>query len=186
MKIALFGGAFDPPHLGHQRVGQEMVGRQVVDEVWYVPVFKHPWAERLGKLIMAPYHHRKKMVELILPAGTRIKEYRDVSFAYHTLVYFTQLHPSTEFSWVIGSEYLPDFADWKLADEILAEFAVYVYPRQDHPLAPVQSGMKALTGFPQVKASSTLVKDRLKQGLPVEQLLDERVVEYIESHSLYQ
>ena len=66
MKVALFGGVFDPPHLGHQRIAEEMIAHSIVDEVWYVPVYEHPWEDRLGKWQMADYEHRKKMVELIL------------------------------------------------------------------------------------------------------------------------
>lgn len=195
MKVALFGGAFDPPHLGHQRVGQEMISQKVVDEVWYVPVFEHPWAERLNKWEMEGYQQRQEMVELILFPGAKLAEYKDVSFAYPTLEYFSQKFPAHEFSWVIGSEYLPSFKDWKFADRVLAEFGVYVYPRAGFPLQPLMRGMTALQGFPEMNISSTQFREKYQAGLKAAgqeagdqaaaRLVDKKVLRYIKESKLY-
>lgn len=185
MKVALFGGAFDPPHLGHQQVGREMIAQNVVDGVWYVPVFEHPWAERLNKWQMVAYEHRRAMVELILFPGAKLMEYQAVSFAYPTLEYFSAKYPAHEFSWVIGSEYLPSFADWKFADKVLSEFGVYVYPRSGFPLQPLVAGMTALTGFPEMKISSTEFRQKYQAGEDVTKLVDAKVLEYIRKNKLY-
>lgn len=185
MKVALFGGAFDPPHRGHQRVGLEVLKRGVVDEIWYVPVYEHPWQERLAKYDLAPYQDRVAMTRLILPSGAKLKEYRDVSYAYKTLKHFQTQFPQAEFSWIIGSEYLPSFGDWHLADKILAEFTVYVYPRKKWPLQPLLPGMEALEDFPTIKASSTLVKKKLRRGEEVKELLSEEILTYLQKNGLY-
>lgn len=185
MKIALFGGAFDPPHLGHQQVGQELIAQRVVDEVWYVPVFQHPWAARLNKWQMVAYEHRRAMVKLILFPGAKLKEYLQVSFAYPTLQYFSKKYPTDDFSWVIGSEYLATFGDWKFVDRVLSEFGVYVYPRTGFPLEPLMPGMIALTGFPEMGISSTEFRHKYQRGEDVTTLVDAKVLAYIKQKKLY-
>lgn len=184
-QVAIFGGAFDPPHLGHQLVGLEVMRRKVVDEVWYVPVFEHPWRERLNKKQMASYEQRKAMTRLILPQGARLKEYQAVSYAYQTLKFFQEKRLSFNFSWIIGSEYLASFADWHLAKQLLDEFKVYVYPREGYPMEPLLTGMQALEGFPTVKVSSSLVREKIEAGEEVAALIGQPVLKYIEDNKLY-
>ncbi len=186
MKIALFGGAFDPPHLGHQRIAKEMVNHQLVDEVWFVPVFRHPWADRLDKLQMADYEHRKEMVKLILTPGTFLHEYLDVGFAYKTLQYFAKRYPQHQFSWIIGADNLPTFDDWEYYQEIIDEFGVYVYPREGFELKTDIKGMKLLSDFPEMVVSSTMVKKKLLAGGSISDLVSPAVAGYIESNNLYQ
>jgi nicotinate-nucleotide adenylyltransferase len=185
MKIALFGGAFDPPHLGHQQVAQEMIEQKVVDEVWYVPVYKHPWEKRYGKSNMASYEHRKAMLKLIMPKKTQLKEYLDVGFTYPTLVYFSKKHPEHDFSWLMGSEYLGRFDDFLAGHPKLLDFNFYVYPREGFELKTSLKGMSLLVDFPEIAASSTAVKKRLEAGKDVSKLLNESVFEYINKHALY-
>lgn len=185
MKIALFGGAFDPPHLGHQLVGREVTQRGIVDEVWYVPVYQHPWAERLNKFSMAPYEDRKKMVELVLSPQTQLKEYLDVSYTYPTLKHFQAEYHEHEFSWIIGSEYLDSFADWKFVDEILAEFTVYVYPREGFPFKNLMDGMMPLEDFPEMAVASTEIRQRLAVGESISELVDPVIERYIQQQELY-
>ena len=60
MEIALFGGSFDPPHVGHLLAAAYVLATEPVDELWFVPVFGHP----LGKRIHAPFEHRAGSSEL--------------------------------------------------------------------------------------------------------------------------
>jgi len=61
MQIALFGGTFDPPHLGHYQVVKELLQRQVTDAVWFVPVKNHPFAKK-----MTAANHRLAMLEILV------------------------------------------------------------------------------------------------------------------------
>lgn len=185
MKVALFGGAFDPPHVGHQRIAQEMIRHQIIDEVWYVPVYKHPWEDRLGKWQMTTYEHRKKMVELILSPHTHLREYLDVSFTYPTLLQFAYDYPDDEFSWIIGADNLSTFGDWDYYQKIIDEFGVHVYPRQGFALEQIFEGMNLLIDFPEVVASSTMVREALSRGESILELVDLKVAQYIKENKLY-
>ena len=186
MRVALFGGAFDPPHIGHQRIAQTMIEHKLADEVWYVPVYEHPWAERLDKWEMAAYDDRLKMVELILDDHTYLREYPKLSLAYPTLLQFAKNYPTDDFSWIIGADNLSDFTDWDCYQQILEEFGVHVYPRAGFELKTDLPGMNLLTACKKVVASSTEIKQRLRSGQKVEQFLDPRVLKYIQDHDLYQ
>lgn len=187
MKIALFGGAFDPPHRGHHRVSQELLTRGWVDQVWYVPVYKHPWEARLGKFQMTAYPHRRQLVKLVAATHpqTYLREYRQVSFTYPTLVHFTKRYPDHQFWWVMGSEYLPKFDDFLKGHPKLLDFPFFVYPRAGHPLQPLYDQMMPLTDAEQVVISSTQVRGEVKAGQPIDQLVIPPVAEYIRQHQLY-
>src|SRR5260370_28443547 len=60
-EIALFGGSFDPPHVGHLLAAAYVLAVEPVDELWLVPVLAHP----LGKQLAAPYHHRVALCEAL-------------------------------------------------------------------------------------------------------------------------
>ena len=92
MNIALFGGAFDPPHKGHQLVAATILKEHKVDEVWFLPASKHPFLKPLssGK-------DRISMLELILSPGLKIENFEletdGTSYTYKTLVALRERFP---------------------------------------------------------------------------------------------
>ena len=70
MKVALFGGAFDPPHIGHQRVAEEIIKREVADEVRFVPVKNHAFDKK-----MSSAEHRLAMCTLITNGQIGVETY---------------------------------------------------------------------------------------------------------------
>ncbi len=188
MRIALFGGGFDPPHRGHQFITQTLLDRQIVDEVWYVPVKQHPFGKKVS-----PDQHRLAMLELILPShDSRVKietyelEKSGMSYTYETLEFLTHKYPQYTFSWVIGSDNLPTFDKWLEIHSALLKYPFYVYPRQGFPMEPLFTGMIPLEHVKEVAASSTQVRKLLETGESVDELLDEKVIKYIRDHNLYQ
>lgn len=210
MNIALFGGAFDPPHVGHKLVAESLLKEQIVDEVWFVPVFTHPWAERYGKHTLTAYEHRVKMLELTITADisevtalTDVKEqssgvqqhqkqqkvahYKSVSFTFDTLEYFSKEYPEHVFSWVMGSEYLDRFDDFLKGHPQLLKYHFYIYPRAGYPFAEQykKENMTFLYDMPEVSASSTEIKELLHSGSEITDLVVPAVLEYIANNSLY-
>lgn len=193
MKIALFGGAFDPPHVGHKIVAQSLVKNQVVDQVWFVPVYIHPWAKSLNKEEMTQYEHRVKMVSLLCNnESIFVNEYKDVSFTFDTLEFFQQNQPEDEFSWVMGSEYLSKFDQFLEGHPGLVNYTFYVYPRYGYELDQgyKKDHMVFLSDMPEIEASSTLVRQTLQDSAEdssekLSKLLDEKVFDYISKNRLY-
>ncbi len=189
MKICVFGGAFDPPHLGHQTVATEIIARKLADEVWFVPTKIHSF----GKVMTAP-EHRLAMLALIQTPQTKIETYEleqsGVSYTFNTLEALAKKYPEHQFSWVIGSDNLAKFHTWGDAwgrdyQQLLAAFPFYVYPRHGFPFEPLYPGMTALKELPEITVSSTEVRERIAQNQSLAGFVQPAVADYINSHQLY-
>ncbi len=183
-QVALFGGAFDPVHNGHIQVAS-VVATDYIDEVWFVPVYIHPWAEKYGKEVLAPYIHRMTMLQMVLGENQRIAEYLDVSYAFPTLNYFSQKYPDSQFSWIMGSEYISRFDAFLEGHPRLAEYTCYVYPRDGYPLEGFLSNMVGLYEMEKVTVSSTQIKELCAVGHDISALVPPQVATYISKHGLY-
>lgn len=185
MKVTLFGGAFDPPHLGHQQVTQALLENNLTDSVWYVPVNQHPF----GKQTQTTDQHRVAMLELIAQPNTRIETFEltndEPSLSYVTLRSLSTRYPEHTFTWVIGSDNLPDFHKWDFYEEILSEFGVFVYPRAGFPFQPLYKGMTPMEKMLEVAVSSTEIRERLSTKQSIDTLVDPKVAAYIAQHQLY-
>jgi nicotinate-nucleotide adenylyltransferase len=155
-----------------------------------VPVKEHPFAKK-----MSSARHRLAMLKLIVDSRkVRIEEYElekeGVSFSRDTLDFLSAKYSEHTFSWVIGSDNLPDFHKWVDGQgrgyrDLLAHYRFYVYPRKNFPLEPLHDNMVALTKLSKVAVSSTEVRERVRTNRPITQLVDPLVAEYIQAHRLY-
>ncbi len=194
MNIALFGGAFDPPHLGHLRVVNDVLGQGIVDQVWLVPVGTHDFNKQ-----MAPASTRVKLLQLILRElnsknRSRVKIERcelNRAGVNHTIDTLNQLSASFDqdrFSFIIGSDNLEKFHLWHGYQQILSHYLVYVYPRQNYPMQPLYTGMIPLSGVRQMQVSSSVVKQRLCQNKNYDflaDLLPQSILDYLKLERLY-
>ena len=189
MNISLFGGAFDPPHLGHQQVVSALLAENIADEVWLLPAKNHPF----GK-VMSASQHRLQMLQLVLnqlpqPDKVKIERYEivhdGISYTYQTLQALAAQYPEHDFSFVIGSDNLSDFHKWNGFPQLL-EFPFYIYPREGFPFAPLYENMTPLTDMPEVTVSSTQIRSNIQSGDNLDGLVIREVDEYIEKNQLYQ
>jgi len=74
MHITLFGGTFDPPHNAHLTIAHHLIDHHISDQVWFVPVFQHPWAKKYDKFQLAPYHHRTEMIKLLIAESLKPRD----------------------------------------------------------------------------------------------------------------
>lgn len=183
MRIALFGGSFDPPHQGHLLVADTLVAQNYVDQVWFIPCADHPFHK-----VLSPAQHRLAMLSLI--PDVLIKTYEldkaGPSYSIETLEHFAKLHPEHTFSWVMGSDQVATFSDWHRFEEILAHFSVIVYPRQGSAPSPTFSKMVFLKEVPEIDLSSTMIRDLIRDGKNCEGLVPKQVLSYIQENKLYQ
>ncbi len=191
MEIVLFGGAFDPPHLGHLEITTHLLQTAIADEVWLVPVGEHDFDKA-----MIQAEHRVKMLELLegnLPRELQNKvrvetceiERQGVSHTYETLTQLSEQYPEHRFSWLIGADNLAKFHLWKDFKLMLSKFLFYVYPRQDYSMLPLYTGMVPLSGVKQINVSSTEVRNRARAGKSIEELVLPEIEDYIKKQQLY-
>ena len=190
MNVILFGGAFDPPHRGHQQITHYLLAQKTADEVWYVPAKSHPFAKPMSLAA-----HRVKMVEMIVD-DPRIKvemyeqEKEGISYSHETLDYLAARYPKHTFSWIVGSDRLPDFHKWvdsksRTYLEMLKKYCFYVYPRKGSPFEPLYPNMVPLKEAKEWTFSSTEVREKASKGVSIDGLVDPKVAQYIQKHQLY-
>ena len=181
MRVALFGGSFNPPHVAHQMVALYVLETAPVDEVWFVPAYEHAFGKPL-----APYADRLQMCELAAAAlRPRVRvssvegEIGGRSLTLRTVRRLAELHPEHAFSLVIGSDLQGDVPTWYGADELQRTISFIVVGRAG--AAPAESGAIAM---PEV--SSTAVRAALAAGKAVDGLVPRAVLDYILRKGLYQ
>lgn len=164
MRVAVYGGSFDPVHVGHAMVAAWLRWTDAADEVWFVPVRAHPFAKR-----SAPFPTRVawcRAVAALLP-GTRVDEVEaglpTPSYTIDTLRHLAARHPERTFRLVVGADVLPDTPKWRAWDAIVAEFPPIVVGRAGYPTPP------GAVAFPEV--SSTEIRRRAAAGEPLDALV---------------
>jgi nicotinate-nucleotide adenylyltransferase len=178
MRVAFFGGSFNPPHVVHQLVSLYVLETAAVDELWLVPCWKHPFDKAL-----APYEHRLRMCELAAAAlGPRARA-SDVegrlggeSRTLLTIKALRAEHPEHAFSLVVGADLDPELPSWYGAEELLRTVPRIVIGR---------GGFAGGGGLVMPAVSSTEVRAWLARGESVAGVVPRAVESYIRQHRLY-
>jgi len=187
MKIALFGGRFDPPHLGHYWVARQVLDfRKDIDKVVFVPAFQHQWKEAA-----ALPEQRMAMLKTFQGDGIELSdtEYKreGVSYTIDT-IRAVRAESGAEIFWIVGSDILQEFGRWEKADELVKEASFLVFPRDPYHLpSAIPQGFEVLKNANLITSnlSSTGIKTRRKEGLSLKGFVTKEVEEYIMRHNLY-
>jgi nicotinate-nucleotide adenylyltransferase len=188
--IGLFGGSFNPPHVAHQLVALYVLECQPLDELWFVPTFRHafgkdlaPFADRVAmcKLAMAPLGYRVGVSEIEAELAARPGFV--ASRTLHLLEALTEQHPEHRFRLVLGTDILAETDKWYRWDEVVRLAPPIVIGRSGHPHALPAGASATELAMPEV--SSTEVRRRLASGDAVDDLLPRQVVRYIGERGLY-
>lgn len=184
MKITVFGGTFDPPHVGHIAIARALLEKKYAERVWFLPVGEHAFDKQF-----LPAKHRLAMLQLTLEPNQKIERFelqqQGKSYTYQTLSTLAAMNPQHSFSFVIGSDNLARFSQWQNYQDLLAQFPVFVYPREGSSMEPLLPGMIAMTNVAAVTVSSTQVRSAVAAGESIIKLVDQKVALYIHEHSLY-
>jgi nicotinate-nucleotide adenylyltransferase len=189
MKLGLFGGSFDPVTLGHLLVAQAAREEIGLDRLHFIPVAQSPFKPGVEP---APAAVRFQMLRLALVGQTWCEvddqEVRrgGVSFTVDTVRDYQRRFPGAELFWLIGSDLASTLPKWREADELsrLVEFVVIPRPGESAAALPAPFRGRALHGVP-FAVSSSLVRLRVKAGLPIEWLVPAGVAEAIRNSRLY-
>ncbi|MCH5318990.1 MAG: nicotinate-nucleotide adenylyltransferase [Paramuribaculum sp.] len=192
MRVGLFGGSFNPVHIGHLIIGSHIASSDEVDEVWFVlsptnPLKVNAEFENISE------HHRLNMLKIALESIDNPKiKLCDIelsmprpSYTINTLTELKRQHPDILFKWIIGSDNLHKFDNWKATDEILDNFGLLVYPRPGEIAPLIQSGKIKQINAPMLDISSTMIRDGIKARKDMSCCLPYGVSKYIKLHNLY-
>lgn len=175
-EIAIFGGSFDPPHVGHLLAAAWVLATEPCDELWLVPVLSHPF----GKPLVGSYDHRVALCEALsrLLPRTRVSRAEQESGQARTVDLLqwlqTQL-PGKRFALVLGTDLHAERAQWKQFDRIQQLARIIDVPRGGHSQSEVV--------IPEV--SSTQVRGLLKSGGEVSHLVPRPVLAAIRAAGTY-
>lgn len=205
MRLGIFGGTFDPPHVGHLLAASDAIEHLALDRLVFVPVATQPLKT---SRTTAPAVDRLAMVRLTAGNDPRlgtdsVELDRDgLSYTVDTLREFARRSPAAERFFLVGADVLSTFAEWRDPHVVLDLATLAVLTRRAEPGAPTTglgrpdrsnegdlSTMLAQrsTVVPtrRVDVSSTEIRARVRSGRSIHGFVTEAVAEYIGSHGLY-
>ena len=189
MKLGIYGGSFDPVHLGHLLVAQAAVEELGLDRIFFVPAAQSPFKPENKP---APDAVRLQLLRLAL-AGKSNCEVDDqeirrggVSYTVDTLRDFAKKFPTAELFYLIGADNVAKLPAWREFSELaaLAEYVVVPRPGQPELAFPKPFRGRVLNGFP-LGVSSSEIRSRVRSGMTIEHLVPAAVAEAIRNGRLY-
>ncbi len=184
MRIGLLGGVFNPPHIGHLLIAQQVLDFADIDEVWFLPSYgQHP-----SKPGVAPVEHRLAMTNMLKMPKTRVSTIEiDHKLDGKTIHLVPHLPKEHTFTFIMGADWLPSFQVWEKWQELIKLMPFLVFPRNGHSNEPLYENMRPLAHplLMTSNISSTKIRERVKLGLSIDQFVPKGVGEYIKEHGLY-
>ena len=191
MRIGIFGGSFDPIHIGHAIIAQHIISSGAVDRLWFMVSPVNPL--KVGKERLVTDTDRLRMVEMVSrpmegveTSGFEFTMPRP-SYTIDTLNALQAKFPDDEFYLVTGGDNWQIFSKWRNSDEILAKYHLLIYPRLGYDVV-IPDELKdrvTLVDAPIIEISSTEVRERLANGQSVRYYVPDEVLAYIERKNLY-
>jgi nicotinate-nucleotide adenylyltransferase len=188
-RIGIFGGSFDPVHLGHLLVAQAAMEELELARLFFIPAAQSPFKPEHQP---APGAVRLRLLRLALAGRTHCEvdeqEIRrgGVSYTIETLRDYRRRFPAAELFCLIGADNAAKLNKWRDADELAGLATFVAIPRPGGAaavFAPPFRG-KTLKGFP-LDVSSSEIRARVKAGQPFDHLVPPFVPEAIQSAQLY-
>lgn len=193
MKIGIFGGSFNPPHNMHREIAEELINKQYVDKIIFVPT----GSKYKYKTNLISDKHRYKMLEIICKNNKKLEvsdyELKDqVVYTYQTLNYFKDKYKNDEIYFICGTDNLTYMDKWKNGIDILENNKILVIKRDTDDIKEIlnrfykyQDNILISDIEPKV-LSSTMIREKIKNNdKDLNKYLDKDVYEYIKDNKLY-
>lgn len=187
-RIGILGGTFNPPHLGHLLMAEQVGNQLELDEVWFMPTAKPPHAP--GKTTIAS-QHRVQMIQLAIENNPlfKVQPYEihrgGVNYTVDTMKHFVETYPESDFYFIIGSDSANDLSTWKQIDE-LVQLVQFVGVRRPGEF-PYQGQYPILwVDSPLIELSSTEIRLRVYLEQSIRYQVPSKVAAYIQEHRLYE
>lgn len=193
MKIGIFGGSFNPPHKMHLKMALELLEKDYIDKVIYVPT----GSKYVYKNNLLPDKNRYEMLKLMIKDDERflvsdfeLKE-RNV-YTYETLEHFKKIYPDDVIYFVCGADNLSYVDKWMNGLELLKNNKFIVVRRDTDDIDELLNKFNEYRNNIIVsdvlpnELSSTLIREKIVNGEDVEAYLDKDVLNYIKENRLYE
>lgn len=196
MKLGIFGGTFNPPHIGHLVCAQEAHRELGLDRVLLIParIPPHKPVEHEPGA-----GHRLELVRLAVAGDERFAvsdlelTRQGPSYTVDTLTELSANDPQAELFLIVGGDIAAGLPHWREPDRVLELATVAIAKRRGTARSAVDAALDSLPGgeraryfaMPRIGVSSTLVRRRVRSGQPIRYLVPDAVAGYISDHRLY-
>ncbi|MGG6293480.1 nicotinate (nicotinamide) nucleotide adenylyltransferase [Leptolyngbya sp. AN02str] len=203
--LAILGGTFNPPHVGHLHMAEAALGWGAIEQVIWVPNDVPP--HRRGEVVL-PFHHRYAMVERAIAPYPQFTVSRvdgdraGPSYASDTLAALQQQYPQRQWAWIIGLDAFQSLVRWHDRQWLIPQCIWLVVPRRQRQTAAAGVAAIACTvaqqlqqegialrwqrlEMPQVEVSSSQIRQLCRDRQSIRGLVPDAVVQYIADHALY-
>lgn len=194
-KIGIFGGTFDPIHMGHMQIANYCKEKLVLDEVLFIPASVSPLKSQEKQSSISSVQR----LELLRAAIRNYPEYKidtcemdkgGISFTVDTIKYLLERSGNEEYYLIIGEDNAREFSRWKYPDEILSLVYVVVYRREAIAKVDLNISKKYRDKMqhlesPLIRISSSDIRKRIKQGKDIKNMVPESVEKLISERGYY-
>lgn len=200
MNIGVLGGTFDPIHIGHLRVAEEVVARLDLPRILFIPAGQ-PWLKLNNANAISPVQHRLAMVRLGIAGNPRFKlstveiERPGPSYSVDTIAQLrSQLDKDDEIFFILGWDNLMQLPQWHKPELLIEMCRLVAVPRVDFPLLDLPALEKKLPGItervilfdkPRIDINASEIRRRAAKGLSIGDFVPKAVESYIKEHGLY-
>jgi nicotinate-nucleotide adenylyltransferase len=198
VNIGVLGGTFDPVHIGHIMVAEEVGIRINLAKLFFIPAGK-PWLKENKPI--ADAKHRVQMVRLAISDEPRFNilttevERSGLTYSVDTITELqANLDPSDELFFILGWDSLAELPRWREPSRLIKLCKLVAVPRPDYPRPDHEVLEKLIQGLserieyidkPMINISASDIRNRVADGLTISHLVPGPVDEYIREHKLY-
>lgn len=196
MKIGLFGGTFDPIHIGHMILMENVINNLDLDKIYVLPNSNPPHKLENKKTAL---NLRLKMVNETIKDNPKLEindyDYRDneIHYTFNTINYFKKSYPNDEFFFIMGEDSFLDIEKWKNYKEILKENLI-IFKRYSNKNFSLISKINKVRKYNKniylidniaLDISSTLIRNLVKENKSIRYLVNDEVINIIKEEKLY-
>lgn len=190
MKIGIFGGSFNPPHNMHKNIALELIEKEYLDNIIYVPT-----GDSYNKKGLISFNDRYNMLNLMIKNNSKLSlsdigNKNEYSYTYQVLDYFKKNNDGSDIYFICGTDNLNEFDKWKRYEYVLENYKLLVIKRNDDNIEEILKKYEKyknniiIANIESRVLSSTTIRNNIEKE-EIKQYLDNDVYEYIKEKKLY-
>ena len=188
MKIGLFFGSFNPFHIGHKVIGSHFTQFTDLNQLWFVVSPQNPLKKKSSLL---DQNHRYQIIDREIDKDINLSvsniefSLPQPSYTIDTLIHLSEKYPNYKFVLIMGSDNLQNIHKWKNYNEILDNYQIYVYPRNNYEVNEFHKNITVIKDVPKMEISASFIRNAIKMGKDVSSLIPQKAFNYIKEMNFY-
>lgn len=188
-RIGIFGGTFNPPHIGHYCVAESVLSQLNLDKIIFVPAYISPLKNN-GEENNAI--QRLEMVKLAIKGNSRFEissfeiDKCEISFTIDTVIYLKKIYNDAELYSIMGIDTYDKIHLWKDYIKLCKLVTVVVMNRGESKATKKLNENVKFISVPNIPISSTMIRNKILQDENINEYVDEKILSYIKNNNLYQ